>query len=766
MKDKKVIMTQMKTPFFLSLLLTFAFSSGALSQDLISEIHIKGNKIVSDATIISKIKSRSGTPINENVINQDQKNLMSTGFFEYVNVDKDVTQEGADIVFIVKEKPVLKNIKIEGARRINKKKIEESLMVEEGSFVDEYKLKESVRKIEDLYIKKGFSQATIVYDLNLNSLNEADVSFVISEKDVLKIRAINIEGNLSFKDKKIKRLMKTRKAWLLNRGVLKDDQLNDDLDRLKDFYKNEGFTDAKVSFSTAKVRKGLAITIKIEEGTRYHIGEIKIQGNKQIAIADLRESMRVLSGDPFSERKVYEDSSKLKGVYVDNGYIFASVEPLSVYNLKTGKVDLTYNIVENNIAFVEKVNIKGNLKTKDKVIRRELRVYPGDKFDGKKIRKSKERLDNLGYFEEIVIDTEPGTKQDWVDLVLDVKEAKTGYLSFGGGYSSIDEFIGFVELRQRNFDFRNWSTFTGAGQDLSVYLSLGNLTTRYQLSFTNPWIYDRPISFGFDAYRKGHKREENVGYGYEQDIQGGALRLSREFADKLQIGTAYRLERITISDVVEDATSDLKSEVGKNNLSSGEFFVSLDTRDNVFVPTKGYYFTNNIDLTGSIFAGDKDFVKYSTRLSLYQSLINKSVVELKLRAGFADPFSSTDTIPIYKRFFAGGASTIRGYNERKVGPIDDVTDDPLGGEAMFVGNLEYTYPLADFLKVATFFDSGNVWEKNSDFLSGSLKSSVGLGLRVKTPIGPVSIDYGWPLDLEPGEQDKEGMFHFNISRGF
>jgi outer membrane protein insertion porin family len=210
----------------------------------------------------------------------------------------------------------------------------------------------------------------------------------------------------------------------------------------------------------------------------------------------------------------------------------------------------------------------------------------------------------------------------------------------------------------------------------------------------------------------------------------------------------------------------LKDEEGTTGLSSGELSVSFDTRDNVFSTLRGIYFVNNFQLTGGIFGADKDFFKYTNRFSYYQPLINKSVLEARLRFGWESPFSDTNKVPIYERLFAGGANTIRGYHERKVGPIDPVTHDPIGGETMFVTNFEYTYPLIDFLKVAGFFDAGNVWKKNSEIFQDKLFKSIGLGLRVKTPIGPVSVDYGWPLDVEPGEEGKEGRFHFNVSRSF
>ncbi|MCF7888098.1 MAG: outer membrane protein assembly factor BamA [Candidatus Omnitrophica bacterium] len=749
-----------------------AFSLFGYTQDIISQIQIEGNDLVSDAKIISEIKVKTGQPFNEDMVNEDIKNLYQTGFFQEVSTETKKDDEGITLIFQVKEKPVINEITVEGQRYIRKKQILDETGLSEGSFVDEYRIRQAVKKIEDLYDKKGFSQAVINYQIVPVQDQKVDLKFNIVEKGVVKVRSVKIEGNKSFSDNRIKKLMKTRKAWLFNKGTFKEDVFKDDLKRIKGFYQHSGFTDVSLDSEVDFRKKGVYIILTVAEGKKYYIGQIDIIGNKEIDAAEIREKLTISKENVFSKEAVYQGSSQIRQLYVDRGYIFAQAEPVSVLNPDTKKIDVTYQITEGYVAYVEDIQIKGNEKTKGEVIRRELKVYPGQKFDGQKMRESKQDLENLGFFEDIRFRTEPGSEKDKVDLVVDVTEAKTGYFSFGGGYSSIEEFIGFVELRQRNFDYQNWQTFTGAGQDLSLKASLGTLTSRYQLSFTNPWIFDKPISFGFDAYKKGHDQDDDVGYAYSEDITGGALRLGKRFTDKISGTVAYRFENVDISDVVSDASQDLKDEAGSNNLSSAELSLVYDSRDNIFSPRTGIYFSNSVQLTGSFLGGDKDFTKYNSRLSLYFPLINDSVIETRFRVGFSDPFSDTKKIPIYERFFAGGASTIRGYHERKIGPIDQGnSDDPLGGEALFVANIEYTYPLADFLKVATFYDIGNVWAKNSDFFQTegdreAFYSSVGLGLRVKTPIGPVSVDYGWPLDKEPGETGKEGRFHFSVSRGF
>ncbi|MDD5583735.1 MAG: outer membrane protein assembly factor BamA [Candidatus Omnitrophica bacterium] len=733
----------------------------------VARIAVKGNKIVSDATVVSKIKIRAGQAYSADVVNEDIKNLYATGFFDTVEAEKDETAEGVVVTFKMKEKPVLKKITVTGAHFIRTKKIEEALELKQGSFVDDYKLQEATSKVKDLYNKKGFSQATVSHDLKVDQeKNEAEVTFTVDEKMVVKVKSVTLKGNKTIRTGRIMKLIKTRRNWLFNWGSFKEDVFSDDIKRIEDFYKSQGFSDVKVTSETGFEEKGAVIVITIEEGKRYYIGKIIIEGYKDLTLDEITKAMKLKEGSIFSDQVVYEDSSNIREVYMNKGYIFSQIDPISYLNPETQKVDVTYTIIENQIAYVERIDIKGNVKTKDKVIRRELRIYPEDKFDGKKVKKSKERLENLGYFDEIRFGTDPGSKPDLVDMIVEVKEAKTGYISFGGGYSSINEFMGFIELRQRNFDYKNFETFTGAGQDLSLYASLGSLTDFYQLSFTNPYIYDTPYFFGFDAYKKGHKRDTGVGYGYEEDIVGGDLRIGRRFNDYVQAQAAYRLDIVSIRDIDNEATQDLKDEEGKTTLGSGEFGLTFDTRDNVFNTLSGIYFPNSFQLTGGPFGGNRDFYKFSTRFSVYVPMINKSVTELRLRAGYADTFSDTNKIPIYERFFAGGANTIRGYSERKVGPVDSKTDDPLGGEAMFVANIEYTYPLVDFLKVAAFFDTGNVWARSEDMFSTELMSSVGLGLRVKTPVGPVSVDYGWPLDLEAGKETKKGKFHFNVSRSF
>jgi outer membrane protein insertion porin family len=752
---------------------------------IVTAIEVRGNKSISTNTILSKMKTRVGSPLKENVINDDLKRLYLLGFFgEGTRIDTEDYKEGVKVIVTVAERPIIDKINFTGIRRIALKdeKIKEKLKSKEKQYLDYPSLDEDVRTFQKMYEKIGFSDAKITYTVDVNKeTNKANVQFNIVEGKKVRIKNIIIQGNKAFPARRILKLLKTKRGWLFNAGVLKEDVLKEDIERIKSFYHKAGYTDIAVDYEAkADVKRPylLYITIKLQEGKKYLVGNVTLQGNKEISEKEILSRLKECTpGKIFSYEGSKDDVINIQGLYFDRGYISCQVQDTTSLDSYTSRVDINYNIVENEIAYVDKIKIKGNVKTKDVVVRRELKIHPGDKFDGDKLRRSKDRLQNLGFFEEISYDTEDTKVANKKDLVVDVKETKTGAFSFGGGYSTVDALVGFVEIEQKNFDWKNFPYFTGDGQDLRFRASFGTLTSGFDISFTDPWIFDYPISFGFDAYRREHKREEDVGYGYDEKVTGGDLRLGKEISEYLRADIMYRYDQITISDIASGASGDLMDEQGKKDVLSFTPGLTFDSRDNRFDTRKGDLLTGSLEWAGGPFGGDKDFWKFFGRASHYIPLPRNSVLELRARLGLADPYGDSVKIPIYERFFGGGANTVRGYEERMLGPVDPVTKDPLGGESLIVGNIEYTYPLFDFLKVAGFYDIGNVWQKLKDIGSsqnafgvintGGFKSSFGIGLRLKTPIGPINLDYGIPLDKEPGEERrKSGRFHFSASHGF
>lgn len=742
-------------------------------EKMVTAVEVKGNKSISSNTILSKMKTRQGSPYQDIIISDDLKRLYILGYFSDIKINTEPYNGGLKVIISVEERALIDKVIFSGTKISpdEAKKIKETIKSKEGQYLDYPILTDDVEAIKKMYEKKGFTQADVEYKADVDpQSNKAKVDFKIVSGKRQSIKNIYVEGNVSFTDARILKLIKTKRAWFFNPGVLKDEVLKEDMERVKTFYHKAGFIDVVADFETKSdpMGKYIYITIKIEEGKKYLVGSLAIRGNKDISEGDIISKIKICTpGKIFSRESLKEDISKVQEVYFDRGYILAQFDSTTSLNPDTGRIDIVVNIVENQVVYVDKIKIRGNVKTKDVVIRRELRIKPGDRFDGDKLRRSKERLQNLGYFEEISYDTEDTASTTAKDLLVDVKETKTGAFSFGGGYSSVDQLVGFVEIEQKNFDWKNWPYFTGAGQDLRLRASSGSLSNGLELSFTEPWMFDYPVSFGFDLYKRSHDRDEDVGYGYDESVTGGDIRLAKELSEYWKAGLTYRYDIIEISNIAEDASTALLAEEGKNHISSADYRLTYDSRDNAFAATRGDVLSNSIMLAGGPFGGDRDFWKYTVRGEHYIPLFKGSVLVTTARVGIADTYSETETIPIYEKYFAGGANSIRGYKERAVGPQDPSSEDPLGGNSMMIGNIEYLYPLISFLKLAVFYDIGNVWEKTGDLGSGGFVAGTGVGVRLKTPIGPIMLDYGIPLDKEPGESEKgNGRFYFSMSHGF
>ncbi len=744
-------------------------AAAAPKEEQVTSVEVEGNKIVSTATILTKIKTRPGDRMSQQTVDEDIKRLYSAGFFSDVSADVRPYQGGQMVRFIVQERPLVSGVVITGYRNFREARLREEIKTKEQELLDRRELKQDVERLKQLYRTKGFHLAEVATDVKVDeATNKATVFFTVSEGGKLKVRRILFEGNEHISTRRLRRAMATKQAWsFITPGYYRPEVLKEDEERVKTFYRSRGYSDAETvaESNTDEKKRWMTILVKVTEGPLYTVGEITFQGVRQISIDQAWKELKLKTGEPFSQDKMYEDVGKIQAAYSSKGYMAASVDPATALNPLTRKVDLTYTVTEGSIATVGRIIVKGNVKTRDSVVRRELRLNPGDRYDGEKLRRSKERLYNLGFFEEVTMETAPSEGQpDQRDLVVNVKESKTGEFSFGGGFSSVDSLIAFAEITQRNFDLFNWPTFVGGGQELKFQVSAGARRRNFTLSFTEPWIFNRPYLFGFDLFHTTRTRGE--GYSFELKRLGGNLRLGRAFGDFNRVDMLYRLENVKVSDVSGSASAALRDEVGENVISAVRLTYTHDTRDNVFNPKKGLLLTNSVELAGTAFGGDKDFWKWTGAGGVFfEPFIENQVLEFHATLGVSDALADSTAVPIFERFFAGGADTVRGYRERRIGPRDASTRDPIGGEAMAVFNVEYTVPVVDFLKTAAFFDAGNVWSDIGDFGQEELRTGVGAGVRIKTPFGPVKLDYGWPINPEDGER-KTGRLHFSASRAF
>ena len=737
-------------------------------------VDAKGATTVAKETILAKVQSKAGGPYQSAVVSEDIRRLFSLGYFTDVRADLEPTPEGPMLVFVVKEKPAISAVRLEGNRALPTTKALELFVVRSGDLYDARKVKEGIELVKAEYARKGYAEAAMASRVEPNeSANTVALSLLVDEGPRMRISRILVEGNQAFSDRKIRSVLKTKQQrWFLP-GVYAEQVLQEDLDRIREFYRAHGYQDIEAAQQVYRDPSGhgLIIHVTLTEGLQHRVGQVALEGAVLFPERELLRTITLKPGAVYSEAGVQEDLRRLKQYYGDRGYIHAAATPDPQLDQATKRVNLTYHLVEHELVHVRRIEVRGNLRTKDVVIRRELRIYPGEPFNGAKIRKSLERLNNLGYFEETNVETEPTKAADREDLVVRVKEAKTGSFSFGGGFSSVDRLIGLVELEQRNFDWRNVPQFTGAGEDLRFRVEIGSVRRYFDLSFTEPWIFGYPLSFGLDAYNRTQLRSGNLGLGYEQQQRGGGVRFGKDFTDQVTGTLNYQFFRTEISNVDSSASADLKAEQGHNLISEIGTSISWDRRDSRFDPTRGLFLFTSADLAGGVFGGDKNFCRVQAGASYYAPHFDRFVLESRLRTGIVDAYGDSDEVPIFERFFSGGSGTIRGFRERRVGPRDPNTNDPIGGEATAVGTVEEVMTMIkdehgrSILKGSLFLDVGDVWRRVGDF-GRSFKAGVGVGTRVNTPIGPVRLDVGYPVSKTETGESRKLRFHFNVSRSF
>lgn len=733
----------------------------------VSRIDVIGNQVVSTNTVLNNMKTRPGQELNQQKINEDVKHLYGTGFFQDIRIDIEETQEGARLIVVVDEKPVVRHIFIEGHKIVKERDIRKDLNLVEGQVLDEYAINQGINKVKERYSNKGFRFVQVFQKVDIDRpRKEATVTITVEEGQKFRIQAVRFKGADSFKPRRLLKLMKTkpRNVLLLRFGTFKDEKFKEDLDRLVAFYQSQGFLDAKVTqeFEYDEQNGKITIDILVAEGKRYHTGRVDLKGVKIFHESDVWQILKLLPGSVFSQQGLSEDIQKIREFYHRYGYMNVQIQPDIKLNRETGKVDVSYDLVEGDLYFVDKVKIRGNTKTKDIVIRREIKIKPGEKFDGESINRSKQRLENLGYFEEVTYDTEQTPTPNRRDIVFQVKEKRTGELSFGAGISSIDQFIGFAEIAQRNFDLMNWPRFTGGGQSLSLKGRWGTITRDFELNFTEPYLFNKPISYGLDVY---DTRTENRNVDFREERLGLGNTFSKAFTEFIRAGFGYRLERVDLFDLESDAPPDVLLFQGKSWLSRLKLFLSRDTRDNVFNPTRGWVGGVSGELIGTFLGGEEDFYIFQAHTTKYWSFKEgRHVIEWRMRAGVADELGS-EKVPVYDRFFAGGYGTVRGYNFKRVSPIE--AGSAIGGNTMAIINLEYTFPIAylDNFKGAFFIDAGDVEADSYNIDIGEFRVSIGPGMKINTPIGPLAFYYGFPF-VNRDTEDRNGRFEFSLSRSF
>ncbi|MBU2573555.1 MAG: outer membrane protein assembly factor BamA [Elusimicrobia bacterium] len=737
-----------------------------------AEIAVKGNINVKPKVITRTGKAKKGKLYYADFINSDIEAILGLGSIEKVSVDiaelpgrpvaeKFMSLAGSSdtvrITYIVAEKYMIKGIAVKGHKKLSKGAVKDEMSLKEKDFFDELRIREDLIKITGKYHDKGFIEAAADYESRIDTAAHT-CYLTINVKEGLKARIaeVAIDGLKDFPAKKIVKKMKNRP-----KKIYAPQDFANDLKEIADFYRNSGYSEfkidsASVTFKDDKSR--VFVRLAVTEGPRRRFGATSFSGNTVYMSKDLGEAVEYKRGKLFSQEKLDDTIRGLQDKYADKGYLKARLMPEKVPNASTGELDLVFNIVENDPIYVSHIDVEGNKNTKTYVLRREIVQKEGAVFSSSKIRRSQEKLMNLGFLDDVGIAVNPTPEPDKVDLVFDIVEGKPGMLTAGAGVSSRDGLVGTMSLQHLNFLGRAYRT--------SLAWNFGKRVQDYSLSWTTPWIGEHPTSLGVDIFNTRRFRPyRNSLSAYTERRTGGKVTLGPRFEDdKYRLITAYTLENVRISGVEQIYSGELIE--GTSVTSSVYVEFARDTRDNIWDPTRGSKSSIGLEFTGGPFLGDVNYYKptlsHSYNLKLFSIDDYPFVLAISNKLGFGAGFGKTPRLPVYEKYFLGGADTIRGYNNGQIGPVD-------GGKVYDILNLEFHFPLArerkhTIVQWAFFLDIGNSWQRfnNVSLRSGTgandLKIGAGFGIRFTTPAFPIRLDWGYGFNHKPGEQRSDIYF--------
>jgi len=736
------------------------------------EVRHVGPAAASDELIRANIRVKVGDPLVKTNVDDDVRNLYNTGYFYNIRVAEERVDGGVKLIYVVQGKPVLTDVRFVGNTKFSTSKLQKELTSKIGQPLDERKLFADAQKIQTKYQKAGYQRTKAEYKLNINeNAGRGSVTIEITEAPKVKITDIQFVGAAAFTEKELAKQLKTKEkwmfSWLTGSDKFKDDQFDEDKERLADFYRNKGYLDFEIKSVDYEYPRPDRMVIKFQlfEGKQYKVGAVAVKGNAVFPTTELERDIRMTAGQTFTPEGQRKDVDSLRDFYGSKGYIDARVNAVRTPNTETGNMDVTYQVAENDKSYVEKIEIKGNVKTKDKVIRRELAISPGETFDMVRVRLSKQRLENLNYFEKVDAQPEPTEVRDRKNLVVSVEEKNTGNMSVGAGFSSIESVVGFVEVSQGNFDMFKPPWFTGGGQKMRLRASYGSQRQDYLLSFVEPWFLDRKLAFSVDLYHRNTAFQSAL---YDQVQTGMRLGLEKAlWTDFFRGNVSYTIEDVGISNVDPAASPELRAENGTQIVSKIGAGLVYDSRTGGLVPTGGQRLEFISELAGGPVGGEADFYRLELRGSQYlRGFWEGQTWEIIGRIGTIQAYGG-DRITLFNRYFLGGPRTMRGFRFGDVSPRDSLTE-PLGGNTYWLGSVEYSIPLIDRLRFAMFYDIGNVYSSSFSFNPNTAKGermfqdNVGFGLRINIPNrGPLRLDYGIPLATDRF-QNKSGRFNFDV----
>ncbi|KPJ77486.1 MAG: hypothetical protein AMJ54_07695 [Deltaproteobacteria bacterium SG8_13] len=734
----------------------------------IVEIRIDGNQRIEADAIRRLIKTAPGDIYSVKGLSEDLKSVFAMGYFDDVRIEADDSPQGKTIIFRVQEKRTIRRIKIEGNRVHDDEKIEENLTVKTGSILNVYQIQNNLKRIEELYKEKNYHNVEVNYEIIEQPNNQADIVFTVIEGAKVLVKNITFVGNRGFEAKELKKQISTSEkgffSFLTDSGELKTDELNQDVAKLEAFYHNNGYIRARIGEPVVEFQESwIDITFKIQEGPRYRVGTVDLQGDLIFPREVLFKKIKLNEQEYYNRTILRNDLLALGDLYADEGFAHVDVAPRINEDADRLVVDIVYDIRKGSLVFFEEIIIAGNTKTRDKVIRRQLEVYEQGLYSGSKLKRSVRNLYRLDYFEDVQVNTVRGSADDKMVLKIDVKEKSTGQFSFGGGYSNTENLFLVGSVSQRNL--------FGRGQILNLKAELGSRTTRFTLGFTEPWLFDIPLTAGFRLYNWETEYD-----AYTRDSRGGSITLGYPIIRDTRFSISFVHDNAKLTNVDDERAPasivELAGIFGEDRILTNSVVGSVryDTRDRIFSATEGSDHRISAEYAG--LGGDIGFTKIEGQLARYFPLLWQFTFYARARGGVVWE-NSGFVLPDYEKFYLSGFNAVRGYEEDEIQPTVD--GNVVGGDRFAIGTLELIRPLVKDVGLDgfVFFDIGAVVDSDPEtnpnpdtqqINSNTLRESVGFGFRWNSPMGPIALAYGYKLD--PREGDKSGNWEFALGAAF
>jgi outer membrane protein insertion porin family len=724
-------------------------------QERIAEVQIEGQQRIEVDAIRRMVKSKAGDVLNARSLSEDLKAIYGMGYFEDIQVETREAAEGKLVVFKVTERPTVRAVGITGNLIFDDDELKKSLSLKKGAILNIFTVRSDMRRIEEMYKEKNYHNIQVSYKLTPQSNNQADIEYTVDEGKKVQIKTITFTGNDAFSARKLKGEITTSEknilSWFTSAGDLNQEILNQDSARLTAFYHNNGYIRARVGEPQVEYEEdGIVVNFKINEGPRFKVGKVDFSGDLLLPKEELLKQIKITQ-EPFYSREVLrKDVLAVTDLYMDDGYAYADVSPRVDQDEAKLVANIVFQIDKGKQVYFENIKISGNTKTRDKVIRRELRVFEEELYSGRRLKRGIRGLNRLDYFQNVKVDTSKGSADDRMNLTVDVTEKATGAFSFGAGYGTVENAFLTASISERNL--------FGRGQTLALRGQLGSKTQRYILSFTEPWLFDIPLSAGAELYKWAYEYED-----YDKDSIGGKLKFGYPLYDYIRGYVTYTYDYTDISNIEEDAAASIKRDEGDHYKSSITLMPKYDSRDSVFNAKDGSVHSIETEIAGP--GGDVGFFKVIAETGWYRPLFWKLIGVAHARGGYVERLPNYD-LPDYEKFYLGGINTLRGFARDDLAPKDDAGAS-VGGEKFVQANLELKFPLVEEAGVygVLFLDTGAVYRREDSIDLTDLRESAGPEIRWLSPIGPIRLAYGFILDPKDSDNSR-GNWEFSMAAAF